>query len=74
MGLKTKAEPEGNLKPDGAKGMEGGGVAEGPEVCSAGRVITGQGGAGGMREPGGAMRMTVPGGAEGERCQEWSTG
>lgn len=50
---------------------------EGLEVHGVGRVTTVQGVAGGMREPGEAMRTTVPGGVEGGRSQgaaDWPKG
>lgn len=37
------------------------------QVCGAGEVTSDQGGAGGSREPGGAVRPIVPSGAEGGR-------
>lgn len=49
----------------GAKGVEGGRAAEGPEVHVIGKATSGQCGAGGTRQPGRAVRMSVPGGAEG---------
>ncbi|ROK15748.1 Complement C1q-like protein 2 [Anabarilius grahami] len=53
----------------------GRGAAKDLEVRGDGRVMAGRGGAGGTREPIGAVRTTVPGGAEGARSQgeaNWS--
>lgn len=66
--LRTK-EAEGKGEPDGAKRVEGRVADEGLEVHVEGRTTTDQGRAGGMRKPGGAVRTTIPGGAEGARCQ-----
>lgn len=66
----TEAEPE---EPDRAEGVEERSGAEVSEVY----VTNDPGRARGMREPGGAVRMTVPGGAEGGRSQSgavWSMG
>lgn len=56
--------------------MEGRVADEGPEVHGKGRVMTDQGGAGGMRKPGGAIGTTVLRGAEGEGepRQSWQSG
>lgn len=42
-------------------------IAEGPEVCEAGRATTAQGGTRGPRKPGAAVATAVPGGAEAAR-------
>lgn len=44
--------------------MEGRSTAKGPEVCGAGKATSDQGEAGRTRNPGGAVRMTVRGGAD----------
>lgn len=49
--------------------MEGITAAEGREVAGRGRVMTDQGGVGGMKDPGGAVRMMLPGGVEGRNSQ-----
>lgn len=49
--------------------MEGLSVADDPEVLGKDGATAAQGGAGGMREPGGGGRMTVTGEAEGGRSE-----
>lgn len=51
-------ESKGRKGSGGAEGEEGRGVVGGQEVCGATRVMTDQGEAREMREPGGALGMT----------------
>ncbi|KAG1953582.1 hypothetical protein F2P79_010052, partial [Pimephales promelas] len=56
--------PEGKVEPAAAIGVEERSVEEDPQVRGRGGVTTVQGGAGGMREPGGVERLRVFGGAK----------
>lgn len=55
----------GRVEPTGAEGLERRSAVD----CGVGRVTADRGGAGGMRLPGGAVRMMASGGAEGGRIQ-----